>query len=186
MRRLHLSTGAWIFASVVAAAAIIAPTAYAAVSSTVAIGNTGNSLTATVTASHQLLTTTTMPKNVVYSNGYATNNNCDGIYHPPPGKAVVVTSVTYDLYSAAVSGGEHGAFLMTAECTGYYDAADTSQADETETRIFPVGLPLPSVGVYAIGGAAQIYFTGYLVPASQLPAAAPATKLPARLTHATH
>src|SRR6059058_4707459 len=100
MRRPRMSTGAWIFASVIAAA-VIAPTAvYAAATSTVAIGNTANSNTATVTTQHQLLSTIVGPKQVVHFEGGTGTSGCFPVYTPPAGKAIVVTSVAYDLGSA--------------------------------------------------------------------------------------
>ncbi|MDX6296629.1 MAG: hypothetical protein QOI51_486 [Nocardioidaceae bacterium] len=186
MRRPHLSTGAWIFASVIAAS-VIAPTAvYAAVNSTVAIGDSRTGATVNVTSDHQLLTTTVGPKSVVTGWGQG-SGSCGVVYSPPAGKAVVVTSVTYDMYNNS-SGNDSYAFLEDAGCPGgIYDVADTHQLAETETRTFPVGLPMPSVGIFAPVANANVLvsFTGYLIPASQLPAAAPAAKVPAR-PHATH
>ncbi|MGB9376851.1 MAG: hypothetical protein WCB04_04975, partial [Mycobacteriales bacterium] len=181
MRRPHMSAGAWIFTGLVSAA-IIAPTAvYAAAASTVAIGNTGNSVTATVTPNHQLLTTTTAPKDVVEARG-SSGTGCGTLYVPPAGKAIVVTSVTYDLYGHT-AGTETFSFLYDVGCNTPYDIADTTEAAKTETHTFPIGLPMPSVAVSANGGAAIAFFTGYLIPVSQLPAAGPAMKLPARSPH---
>ncbi|MDT4942449.1 MAG: hypothetical protein QOJ34_2538 [Pseudonocardiales bacterium] len=183
MRDLHMSTGAWIFTGLVTAA-IVAPTAvYAAASSTVAIGNTGNGFTATVTNNHQLLTTTVAPNNVVRAYG-ASLNNCSAVYTPPAGKAIVVTSVTYDMFTSTAPGSRNFAYLTNGACTIPYDAVDTDLAHETETRTFPIGLPMASVGIFGQTptGIAGAYITGYLIPATQLPAAAPATKLPTRLS----
>lgn len=186
MRRPHLSTGAWIFASVIAAA-IVAPTAvYAAASSTVAIGNAHGTLTATVTANHQLLTTTVLTKDIVHTHGSTDDGVCTTVYTPPAGDAIVVTSVTYHMYSNT-TGGFNAAWLTTAAgCGSLYDVADTDQKDETESRTFPTGLPMPSVGILCAGAHAELWITGYLIPASGLPATPAATKLPAKLTHPTH
>ncbi len=186
MRGPHMSTGAWIFTGLVTAA-IVAPTAvYAAASSTVAIGNTTNAATATVTANHQLLTTTVAPKDVVNTVGFA-SEGCDAVYTPPAGKAIVLTSVTYDMFANSDLG-DHYAYLTDAGCVTAirYDPAETTLAVETETRTFPIGLPVPSVGIADVGGGVEVFITGYLIPATQLPPAAPAMKLPARPLHPTH
>lgn len=187
MRGLHMSTGGWIFTGLVTAA-ILAPTAlYATASSTVAIGTTTNGRTANITANHQLLTTTISPQHVVHAYGFA-NNGCLDVYTPPAGKAIVVTSVTYDMFGNN-PGNENIALLTDATCNILYDEAETTLADETESRTFPIGLPMPSVGIRHAGGdaaGAGVWITGYLIPASQLPPAAPAIKLPSQLLHPTH
>src|SRR5690348_4805392 len=114
MRRPHMSTGAWIFATAALVLAVGAPISYAAVTSTVAIGNTGSSTaTATVTGNHQLLTTTIASKNVVHVVGSASSDSCNLFYTPPAGKAIVVTSVTYDLFGGT-SGSEQWAYFTDA------------------------------------------------------------------------
>jgi hypothetical protein len=175
MRRPHMSTGAWIFASAIAAS-VIAPTAvYAAATSTVAIGNTGNSTTASVTASHQLLTTTIAAKNVVEATGSA-SGSCSELYSPPAGKGVVITSLTYETYGNAI--GDNWAYLTRnpgTGCMNTYDVVDTDQVDQTEIHTFPIGLPLPQAWINSpsVGPIVTVYLTGYLIPASQLPAATP-------------
>jgi hypothetical protein len=65
--------------------------------------------------------------------------------------------------------------------------ADTTLAAETETRSFPIGLPMPSVGISSrIGHSALVYITGYLIAASQRPATMPATKPHTKSLHPTH
>lgn len=173
MRLPHLSTGAWIFASVIAAG-ILTPTAvYAAASSTVAVGNTGNGVTAFVTSDHQLLTTPISPKDVIHRFVGATGGvHCTPVYTPPAGKAVVVTSISYDLGSGT-AGTEEWAELTDSGCGAIYDIGDTTQGYDTQQHVFAAGVPMQSVGVY-VGSNATAYATidGYLVPASQLPAAA--------------
>jgi hypothetical protein len=177
-----MSTGAWIFTSVVTAA-VIAPTAvYAAATSTVAIGNTGNSATATVTTQHQLLTAVVAPRDVVHGSGYAGPGQTVAVYTPPAGKAVVVTSVTYDLYSGMAGTDTYG-YLTPATNFDVYDIAETAQAYDSRQATFPAGLPMPSIGIVnpTTSGSVYISFTGYLIPVSQLPAgASDATAMPAR------
>ena len=173
MRRPHMSTGAWIFASVIAAS-VIAPTAvYAAATSTVAIGNTANSTTASVTTQHQLLTAAIAPNNVVHAFATTGNFGCATAYTPPAGKAIVVASVTYDMWGNT-AGQENVAYLNPGCTANVYDIVDTSLSVETETRTFPLGLPMPSVSITSNGPAnVNMTITGYLIPASQLPAALP-------------
>jgi hypothetical protein len=174
-----MSTGAWIFTGLVSAA-VIAPTAvYAAVNSTVAIGTKTSSVTANVTQNRQLLTATVAPKDVIHINLYTpTTNGCSGGYTPPAGKAIVIMEVTYALGSGT-AGLSRSAALETINCTNGYDWVETVQARETQSHVFPIGLPLPSVGLYN-GGGGTVYadMTGYLIPATQLPAAAVVTQGP--------
>jgi hypothetical protein len=174
MRRPHMSTGAWIFASVVAASVIAPTVVYAAATSTVAIGTTANSSTANVTTQHQLLTATVAPRDVVRFDGAVAGTVCQPLYTPPAGKAVVLTSVTFDVATGTAGVAAYG-YLLDASCGTIYDYVDSRQASETQSRTYPIGLPMPSVGIF--GGSGQVviraYITGYLIPASQLPAAAP-------------
>jgi hypothetical protein len=179
-----MSTGAWIFTGLVTAA-VVAPTAvYAAASSTVAIGNPNNTTTATVTTQHQLLTTTIAPRDVIRTSGAVAGTTCEALYTPPAGKAIVLTSVTFDVGTGTAGAPGYG-YLLDAPCGTIYDYVDTREASETQSRTYPIGLPMPSVGLF--GGSGQVvlraYITGYLIPAAQLPATAPAAKLPARLVH---
>jgi hypothetical protein len=168
MRRPHMSTGAWIFASVVTAA-VVAPTAvYAAVNSRVAIGNTSNEVTASVTDHHQLLSTTIAPKDVVRANAESTGKGCTAVYTPPAGKGMVVSAVTYELLNDGPATG----FLTDAVCTANaepYDYADATGLQATQ-HTFPLGLPMRSVGLWNRASdriEVVIYF--YLIPASDLP-----------------
>ncbi len=174
MRPPRMSTGAWIFTTAVTVA-VSAPTAvYAAASSVVAIGDTTSTRTASVTTQHQLLTTPIAPRQVIHGSGGYAYNSCLSVYTPPAGKAVVVTSVTYDIGSGTAGTDAFG-YLTDATCSSNYDVAETTQGFETQQHAFPTGLPMPSLGVYSFNGYIAVWFTGYLIPASQLPAtAAPA------------
>ena len=185
MRRVHMSTGAWIFAGLVSAA-VIAPTAvYAAASSTVAIGATTTSTTANVTASRQLLTTTVAPRAVLRVFG-GVSTGCNTVYTPAKGKAIVVSEVTYQLGSGT-TGTLTAGTLRDGSDLNIYDLVETSQGYDSQTRTFPIGLPLPSISICAdAGDGVAVALTGYLIPASQLPAAAPAAKLPANLRLPAH
>jgi hypothetical protein len=166
-----MSTGAWIFATTALVLAVGAPVSYAAVTSTVAIGNRTNNATATVTGQHQLLTTTIAPKDVVRVARGAVGNACAVVYTPPAGKAIVVTSVTYEI-AGFTSGDRRHAYLEDI-CSGMtYDAVETDQTHITEAHTFPIGLPMSAVAIdYNGDGIANAFITGYLIPASQMPAA---------------
>jgi hypothetical protein len=185
VRRPHLSTGAWIFAGIVTAAIIAPIGVYAAATSTTAIGNISNATTATVTSQHQLLTSQIAPNNVVHVFVGFGGDFCTSVYTPPAGKAIVVTEVNWDIGSGT-AGTEAYAELATSDCAQYYDIADTTQGFDDPRFTYTTGLPLPSVGVRngttAYGGVVEI--TGYLVPASHLPASTPQVHLPARLREA--
>ena len=184
MRKLHMSTGAWIFATAVTVAGITAPSVYAAATSTVAIGNTANSKTATVTSSGQLLTVTVDPKSMVRGTGYlSSSQNCWSVYTPPAGKALVVTSVTYTV-AYATEGVNNSMYLTNANCSAFYDVAYSDHATDTMFHPFPTGLPLASLGVYVLPSYGEntendVAFTGYLGPATSLPTATPQGVVPA-------
>ncbi len=182
MRRPRMSTGAWIFTTAVTVA-VIAPTAvYAAASSVVAIGDTTSTRTVAVTTQNQLLTTPIAPRQVIHGY-FSSGGGCAAVYWPPAGKAVVVTSVTYDLGSGTAGTDVYG-YLTSAGCTGLYDIADTTQAFETQQHAFSTGLPMPSIGVKSYSGYCAVWFTGYLIPASQLPTTATThTPMPAHPMH---
>jgi hypothetical protein len=183
-----MSTGAWIFSGIIGAAIIAPAGVYAAVSSTVAIGNPSNGTTATVDGASQLLTNASGPKNMVEFEGQASAGNCGAVYTPPAGKAIVLTEVTADLGTGTV-GQESYAYLGHANCNDIVDFFDTTQGYEAQSRNYPAGLPISSVGVLA-SGSAPVYISGvgYLIPAAQLPAAQPAGHLPAlkRMKSASH
>jgi hypothetical protein len=167
--QIHMSNGAWIFASAVAMA-IIAPAVYATATSVVTIGNQNSSATALVTATRQLQTVTTAPTNVVVAIGGAAANDCVPIYTPAAGKAIVVTQVTYDVGDGTQTHESYGV-LKDANCNHSYDLVDSVQAYETQSHTFPTGMPMPGVAISNQYGAASVIVavSGYLIPATQLP-----------------
>ncbi|MBV9871760.1 MAG: hypothetical protein JO214_14160 [Frankiaceae bacterium] len=173
MRRPHMSTGAWIFASVVAAAIIAPAGVYAAASQTVAIGNAANSATATVNSIGQLQTNPTGPKNIVHFSGTVFSGACGPLYQPPAGKGIVLTEVSVDIGTGAPGAESYGG-LTDASCQGPYDIFDTIGGYEIQSRTYPVGLPMAGVGYNNLVGNGYVFVTGvgYLIPAAQVPAAA--------------
>jgi hypothetical protein len=172
-----MSTGAWIFATTALVLGVAAPVSYAAATSTVAIGNTANGSTALVDTERQLVTVNgAQPYQIVHGVVGVGGGACATLYTPPAGKAVVVTQVTFDLGSGT-AGTESYGVLETGGCGGVYDYADTAAAYEAQSHTYPSGLPLPSVGIYNGTGNAAIFvtFTGYLIPAGQVPPAAAMT-----------
>jgi hypothetical protein len=181
MRRPHLSTGAWIFAGIVTAAVIAPVGVYAAATSTTAIGNTTNSNTATVTSQHQLLTTPIAPKQVVHVFEAVSGGACTVLYTPPAGKAVLITAVTWDVGSGT-QGTEEWAELTNSTCSSPYEIADTTQGFDTQHFEYPTGVPVPTITAYdGTSATAIVEVTGYLIPASQLPAASHTAQVPRRL-----
>jgi hypothetical protein len=172
MRRPQLSTGAWLFCGIVAAALIAPAGVYAAVNSRVAIGNPANAVTATVTNQHQLMTTTVAPNQVIRAVAVSQHVGCKPVYTPPAHKAIVVTAVIYD-FGSGVQGTEHFGGLSNATCGPAYDQIDGVQAYDTIEHTFPIGLPIPSVGL-ANGGQGDItvFVYGYLIDSTALPPAA--------------
>ena len=171
MRRPHLSTGGWIFASVVTVSLIGAPAAvYAASTSTVSIGNPTGTTTANVDPERQLLTNAATPSTVVHGSVLDETSACVALYSPPAGKAVVVTSITYAIGDG---GGSQGPLVELSDesCTAApYDVAATVSGKDTFQHLFPAGLPMPSLGIDG-GDDTTVTFTGYLIPAGQLPTA---------------
>ena len=68
------------------------------------------------------------------------------MYTPPAHKAIVVTSVVYT-FGSGTNGVEHFGGLGPASCSSIYDQIDGVQAFDTIEHTFPLGLPLPSVGI---------------------------------------
>ena len=169
MRRPHMSTGSWLFAGLIGAALITPAGVYAAVNSHVAIGNIGNSTTASVDAEHQLLTTIVAPNAIVRIHGRTGTYGCTVIYTPTSGKALVLLSVTVlttsanevDIAEGAICAHQYDAFLMGA--------------NQAQQHTYPAGLPLSRLSLDNTATYAAILATGYLIPASQLPATMPAT-----------
>jgi hypothetical protein len=166
MRRLHMSTGAWLFCGIIAAALIMPAGVYAAVSSHVAIGNVGNSTTATVTSQNQLLTTIVPPNAIVRITG-TSSGTCPVIYTPPTGKALVLLNATVSMDLNGQSFG-YAYIASKSNCSDRLDWFETSDQSFSQQHTYPGGLPLSKLRLYAVWSGA-IYATGYLIPASQLP-----------------
>jgi hypothetical protein len=170
-----MSTGAWVFATAALVLAVAAPVSYAAATSTVAIGNTTNALTALVDNERQLVTVDgAQPFQTVHGVIGVGGGACGTLYTPPTGKAVVVSQVTFDLGSGT-AGQESYGVLESGGCGGVYDYADTTDAYQAQSHTYPSGLALPSLAVYNGTSNAAIFvtFTGYLIPAGQVPPSAP-------------
>ena len=101
-------------------------------------------------------------------------SQCTTVYTPPAGKAIVLTSVTYDLGSG--SAGVDAFITLLDKCpAGFtYDIGDTTQGHDTFQHTFPAGLPLTGLAAFA-NRASGLAYTGYLIPISQLP---PTSQIP--------
>ena len=175
MSRPRLSLGAWIFATAALVLAVAAPVSYAAVTSTVAIGDTTNAQIANVVDQH-LLTSPTGTQNQV-AGANAVSPGCNTVYSPPAGRAIVITSVTYDVGSGTAGTEAFTGLVSTCPAGNFYDYGDTTQAYDTFQHTFPVGLPLTNLAVYASSASSNdtFSFTGYLIPTNQLP---PTSQIP--------
>ncbi|HEY2795140.1 MAG TPA: hypothetical protein VGJ28_22455, partial [Micromonosporaceae bacterium] len=69
---------------------------------------------------------------------------CKAVYTPPPGKAIVVTSVVYD-YGSGVQGGENfGGLFGGAGCNDIFDQIDQIDKYGSIQRTYSPGLPMAS------------------------------------------
>ena len=168
---IHMSTGAWIFATGVAVSIIASTGVYATANSIFAIGNSSGSTTAYVTPTRQLQTVTTAPTNIVRFDAGAGNGYCIAAYTPPAGKAIVVTQVTYE-FGDSIQGHQSSGTLTNAACTTGYDQVQSDAAYGSESHTFPTGQPMAGVGIEnSVGNELiSVIGRGYLIPASQLPA----------------
>ena len=189
-----MSTGAWIFATAALVLGVAAPVSYAAATSTVAIGNTSNGSTAYVDGERQLVTVNGVQPAQVISGHVETapTSHCNLLYTPPAGKGIVVTSVSYRSDNPDTSAAAFDVDLTRGpDCQfANYDVFDASQEHETQ-HTFPAGLPMPSLALWnGSGSFVDVTFTGYLIPASQVPASRiarranyPRTGIPTRRRH---
>jgi len=182
MRKLHLSTGAWIFAATALLVVALPTGVYAAAKiSAVHIEDGAGTTLAAVDPEGQLLSASTSPANTVhvFTTGAGSTVGCHAIYTPPAGEALVVTSLTYDLGSGTAGTEVWGFLYSSSTCATFpVDSADTTQGYDTFQHTFPTGLPVSSLGYYNEKASSSTYVgvTGYLIPASQVPSATPASK----------
>jgi hypothetical protein len=168
MRRPTMSTGAWIFTGLICAAVIAPASVYAAAAAkTQLIGSTTSHI-AGVTAQGQLLTVAIAPNKVVRAEA-GVPGPCKAIYVPPPGKAIVVTSVVYT-YGSGVQGNEDfGGLFSGPGCGDIVDQIDQIEKFGSIQRTYDPGLPMASVYGDSTGGQINYFITGYLIDASSLP-----------------
>lgn len=172
MRLPRMSTGGWICTGLIGAA-VLAPVSVQAVApSMVALVQPGTgSPVSRITAQRQLMTTQVSPEMVVRAvTSTGTNQPCKNFYTPPAGKALMVTSVIYD-WGSGTNGVENFGGLLDLNCAHLYDEIDGVQAYDTISRSFPSGVPMNGLAVDSVGGAITVIVYGYLIAASQLPAA---------------
>jgi hypothetical protein len=167
MLRPHLSTGAWLFCAIVVAALIAPAGVYAAVNSRVAIGNTGNGVTAEVTNERQLLTTAVASNDVVRIAVFAIFKGCRVLYIPPAGKSLVLLSATIEIRNSAPS--NDTMYISSGSCGAVWDIFASTLALDTQQHVYPAGLPINNLAIYNNATSVDVAATGYLIPVGQLP-----------------
>ena len=191
-------SSSWRTASLVAGALLIGsligpPLARAASAALVRIEGANGTHVAAVSKSGQLsvnagLTTTragqvevapASPANAVVVNTTSLKCGAGGVYKVPAGKALIITSVNFDL--DAVSPGVEGTGLVLLAgpvvhpCTSTVASAFAPVGTDFASvdQVYPSGIPIPAGDALGLtagvndGGLATIY--GYLVPAAAVP-----------------
>jgi hypothetical protein len=169
VRRPHMSTGAWIFTGLVSAAVLAPASVYAVTASDVRLVGSPAANYASVTTQHQVLTAPISPQNVVTAVTVV-QSGCQTVYTPPAGKAIMVTSVTYN-YGSGTAGVENFGGLLDGACSKVYDQIDGVAAYDVIQHTFPTGIPMAGVAATSSGtGAITVFIQGYLIPSSAVPA----------------
>ena len=191
-------SSSWRTASLVAGALLIGsligpPLARAASAALVRIEGANSTHVAAVSRSGQLsvnagLTTTragqvevapASPANTVVVTTTSLTCGAGGVYKVPAGKALIITSVNFDL--DAVSPGVEGTglillagpFAHPCKSTVASAFAPVGTDFESVDQVYPSGIPIPAGDALGLaagvndGGLATIY--GYLVPAAAVP-----------------
>ena len=170
MRCPRMSTGAWICAGLIGAAAVAPASVYAATLTKTLIAGPGGTNVASVTGQHQLLTTQIAPAQVVRAVKNLNSAGCTTVYTPPAGKAIVVTSVVFT-YGTGIDGNEQFGGLVDHCGLGstVYDQFDAVDKFGTIQHTFPTGVPMASIALTNSGASVTVFAYGYLIPASALP-----------------
>jgi hypothetical protein len=187
------ATGRWrtvalVSAALFAGSIIGPPLVQAATASLVTIQGSGSTRKAGVTKAGQLQAAEADPGSVVMAFSGATCN-AGGFYTIPVGKALIITGV--NIYNHPASPGSVELDLTAgpaASPCGNIITAGISDGDLTLNQAFHPGIPVPagdSLGGLAFNenGSVQVY--GYLVPATDVAAAALRQLPPARAGHGT-
>ena len=180
----NISRTGWLVAGIIAALLLVPTTAVAVSTATMTIIKGGSaSGEASVTAAHQLLSTTVNPKayintgpsEIINVNGYAI------IASPPSGDALIVTTIHIDTFSdPAPETNQYLLFFITPSTTcgggqvgSYQTVVTPSSIGETDIPFTP-GLAIPAGDALCaeatnnIVGDASV--TGYTVPSGEVPA----------------
>jgi hypothetical protein len=139
-----------------------------------------------------LTVATASPKNFFVRGGSPGNGTFTRLLKPPPGKAAIVTSIVFDVYNAAATGGGHNiaaAVSRTDTSCGsivldpatFFPAFDFNPPGIGDTVIpFQPGLVIPANRALCVANfdtanlSVEVYAYGYYVAASAAPAGAAA------------
>jgi hypothetical protein len=170
--RRRFPAAAWVAVGLLAAA-LIAPASAVAASSLVGIVG-GNGARAEVTAADQLQTAETSPANFValYASSDV-NKACDLFYKVPKGKGLIIQTVTFNAITVTSPGFDtYAALYPSSSCsTNYFLDSNPSGTGEVSVPLTP-GMALTSgtpIALLEEDVYIEVYITGYLVPASDVP-----------------
>jgi hypothetical protein len=127
-------------------------------------------------------TTETTPANLVRIFAGA-SNSCSNAYTIPAGKALILKSMTAYMHSSGSPGSDVEAVVYpAANCASSFVAAAISdRAHETVFQTFGSGIGIPAgrtISAFGFNSSGTLHLHGYLVPASAVPASAPAKAAP--------
>jgi hypothetical protein len=163
----------WLVAGLLAGVILAPAAAVAATLSTVRIVGT-DGVTVSVASSGQLATAAVSPNALHVFHFYnLSGSTCDAVYTSPHGSALVLETITVDVYSAGSPGpGVNLRVASNASCRAQLADVNPSTVGATSIGLSP-GVVIPAgKSLYAIGdnnAAAELYGYGYLVPAADAP-----------------
>jgi hypothetical protein len=137
------------------------------------------------------VTAQSAPPSAFWRASGTASSSCSQIGAPPAGKAVILRSITINVYSAPAgtfSGNTFITVFNNSSCTGtpIWDVTPTQLG--VTTMQFDPGVAIPSSGALSVsdfsgaGYGIEAYATGYTVPASAVPSSAAAIR-PRATTH---
>ena len=181
----NISRTGWLVAGIIAALLLVPTTAVAVSTATMTIIKGGSaSGEASVTAAHQLLSTTVNPKAYVNTGTAEITSGLNGyaiIASPPSGDALIVTTIHIDtFYDPAPETNQYLLFFIapSTTCAGsivdpYQTIVTPSSIGETDIPFTP-GLAIPAGDALCAEATNNIEgygsATGYTVPSGEVPA----------------
>jgi hypothetical protein len=186
----NFSATGWLVAGITAALLLVPTTAVAVTATTTIIQGGTAAGQASVTAAHQLLSTTVNPKAYVNTPSLPVDGNGDivAIAEAPSWAALIVTTIHVGTFVDPTPGS--GQFIQLVITTGGCPGGQVGSFNldvhpgaigETDIPITP-GVAVPAGDILCAGGVgsvqADISVTGYTVPSSEVPAG-PVHRFPA-------